>query len=94
MINAGEPERELLERVYQADVLKCERRGGRMTFLAFLTERRVVRDILRPPRPALHGAARRARAVLRACGQSPPGRATSRLTKLPPLPEVRRGALP
>ena len=40
------PWAELLERVYRADVLKCGRCGGRMTLLAFLTERRVVREIL------------------------------------------------
>lgn len=40
------PWAELLERVYRADVLKCDRCGGRMTMLAFITERAVVRQIL------------------------------------------------
>ena len=40
------PRAELLQRVYRADVLKCARGGGRMTALAFITERDAVRHIL------------------------------------------------
>ena len=40
------PWAELLVRVFQVDVLKCENCGGRMTILAFLTERAVVKKIL------------------------------------------------
>jgi len=36
----------LLSRVFKVDVLKCENCGGRMTVLAFLTERAVVKKIL------------------------------------------------
>jgi hypothetical protein len=32
--------------VFKVDVLKCENCGGRMTVLAFLTERAVVKKIL------------------------------------------------
>jgi hypothetical protein len=32
--------------VFKVDVLKCENGGGRMTVLAFLTERAVVKKIL------------------------------------------------
>src|SRR5437763_10131621 len=37
------PWAELLSRVFTVDVLKCENCGGRMTVLAFLTERAVVK---------------------------------------------------
>ena len=40
------PWADLLARVYKADVLKCERCGGRMTVLAYITERDVVHQIL------------------------------------------------
>ena len=40
------PWAELLERVFRIDVLRCERCGGRMTVLAFLTERASVKKIL------------------------------------------------
>ena len=36
----------LLSRVFKVDVLKCEHCGGRMTVLAFLSERAVVKKIL------------------------------------------------
>jgi hypothetical protein len=42
---------ELLSRVFKLDVLKCENCGGRMTVLAFLTERTVVKKILDPGTP-------------------------------------------
>jgi len=34
------------ERVFRIDVLRCERCGGRMTVLAFLTERASVKKVL------------------------------------------------
>ncbi len=40
------PWAELLERVLRIDVLRCERCGGRMTVLAFLTQRASVRKVL------------------------------------------------
>jgi len=40
------PWAELLERVFRIDVLNCERCGGRMTVLAFLTERASVKKVL------------------------------------------------
>jgi len=40
------PRAELLERVFRFDVLHCERCGGRMTVLAFLTERASVKKVL------------------------------------------------
>jgi len=40
------PWAELLERVFRIDVLRCERCGGRMTLIAFLTERASVKKVL------------------------------------------------
>ncbi len=40
------PWAELLERVFRFDVLRCERCGGRMTVLAFLTDRGSVKKVL------------------------------------------------
>jgi len=40
------PWAELFERVFRFDVLRCERCGGRMTVLAFLTERASVKKVL------------------------------------------------
>jgi hypothetical protein len=59
------PWAELLSRVFKVDVLQCENCGGRMTVLAFLTERVVVKKILEhlglpatgPPRAPARGAA-------------------------------------
>ena len=58
------PWAELLSRVFKVDVLKCEHCGGRMTVLAFLTERAVVKKILEhlglpatgPPKAPARGA--------------------------------------
>ena len=59
------PWAELLSRVFKVDVLQCENCGGRMTVLAFLTERAVVKKILEhlglpatgPPKAPARGAA-------------------------------------
>ena len=59
------PWAELLSRVFKVDVLKCENCGGRMTVLAFLTGRAVVKKILEhlglpatgPPKAPARGAA-------------------------------------
>jgi hypothetical protein len=59
------PWAELLSRVFKVDVLKCENCGGRMTVLAFLTERAAVKKILEhlglpatgPPKAPARGAA-------------------------------------
>ena len=42
----GIPWAELLERVFRIDVLRCERCGGRMTVLAFLTGHASVKKVL------------------------------------------------
>jgi hypothetical protein len=54
-----------LSRVFKVDVLKCENCGGRLTVLALLTERAVVKKILEhlglqatgPPKAPARGAA-------------------------------------
>ena len=59
------PWAEVLSRVFKVDVLQCENCGGRMTVLAFLTERAVVKKILEhlglpatgPPKAPARGAA-------------------------------------
>jgi hypothetical protein len=43
---------ELFRRVFRTDVLRCERCGGRMKVLAFITERDRHPPAPRPPRPA------------------------------------------
>jgi hypothetical protein len=48
---------ELLSRVFKVEVLKCENCGGRMTVLAFLTERADGEEDPGTPWPAGHGAA-------------------------------------
>ena len=58
------PWAEVLSRVFKVDVLQCENCGGRMTVLAFLTERAVVKKILEHlGLPATGGASTRGRAA-------------------------------
>ena len=65
MLRCRSRPRELSAERNRLDVLKCENCGGRMTVLAFLTERAVVKKILEhlglpatgPPKAPARGAA-------------------------------------